>query len=153
MSDKKEEVGKLLIAAAFDASLRKLNIELASRDIVITSKTITTVIQISMEIVEATELKGEEQKKLVEKLVTKSVKDAPITEEKRKLLLSMIDEGIVGNVIDLVGRCNEHHFRKINRHIDVMIVKGIVLFWIQNFQQSSSWVTTKIHAQLINFIQ
>jgi len=102
MSDKKEEVGKLLIAAAFDASLRKLNIELASRDIVITSKTITTVIQISMEIVEATELKGEEQKKLVEKLVTKSVKDAPITEEKRKLLLSMIDEGIVGDVIDLV---------------------------------------------------
>ena len=86
MSDKKEEVGKLLIAAAFDASLRKLNIELASRDIVITSKTITTVIQISMEIVEATELKGEEQKKLVEKLVTKSVKDAPITEEKRKLV-------------------------------------------------------------------
>ena len=102
MSDKKEEVGKLLIAAAFDASLRKLNAELASRDIVITSKTITTVIQISMEIVEASSLKGEEQKKLVEKLVTKSVKDAPITEEKRKLLLSMIDEGIVGDVIDLV---------------------------------------------------
>ena len=102
MSDKKEEVGKLLIAAAFDASLRKLNAELASRNIVITSKTITTVIQISMEIVEATALKGEEQKKLVEKLVTKSVKDAPITEEKRKLLLSMIEEGIVGDVIDLV---------------------------------------------------
>ena len=102
MSDKKEEVGKLLIAAAFDASLRKLNAELASRDIVITSKTITTVIQISMEIVEATSLKGEEQKKLVEKLVTKCVKDAPITEEKRTLLLSMIDEGIVGDVIDLV---------------------------------------------------
>ena len=102
MSDKKEEVGNLLVAAAFDASLRKLNAELASRDIVITSKTITTVIQISMEIVEATSLKGEEQKKLVEKLVTKSVKDAPITEEKRKLLLSMIDEGIVGDAIDLV---------------------------------------------------
>ena len=102
MSDKKKEVGKLLIAAAFDASLRKLNAELASRDIVITSKTITTVIQISMEIVEATALKGEEQKKLVEKLVTKSVKNAPITEEKRTLLLSMIDEGIVGDVIDLV---------------------------------------------------
>ena len=102
MTSKKEEVANLLIAAAFDASLRKLNTELASRDIVITSKTITTVIQISMEIVEATALKGEEQKKLVEKLVTKCVKDAPITEEKRKLLLSMIDEGIVGDVIDLV---------------------------------------------------
>ena len=102
MSDKKEEVANLLIAAAFDASLRKLNTELASRDIVITSKTITTVIQISMEIVEATALKGEEQKKLVEKVVTKCVKDAPITDEKRKLLLDMIDEGIVGDVIDLV---------------------------------------------------
>ena len=102
MSNKKEEVANLLVAAAFDASLRKLNAELASRDIVITSKTITTVIQISMEIVEATALKGEEQKKLVEKLVTKSVKDAPITDEKRKLLLDMIDEGIVGDVIDLV---------------------------------------------------
>ena len=100
MSNKKEEVANLLVAAAFDASLRKLNAQLASRDIVITSKTITTVIQISMEIVEATELKGEEQKKLVEKLVTKSVKDAPITEEKRKLLLSMIDEGILdGDVV------------------------------------------------------
>ena len=102
MTSKKEEVANLLIAAAFDASLRKLNTELASRDIVITSKTITTVIQISMEIVEATALKGEEQKKLVEKLVTKCVKDAPITDEKRKLLLDMIDEGIVGDVIDLV---------------------------------------------------
>ena len=29
MSDKKEEVANLLIAAAFDASLRKLNTELA----------------------------------------------------------------------------------------------------------------------------
>jgi len=102
MSDKKEEVGKLLIAAAFDSSLRKLNAELASRDIVITSKTITTVIQISMEIVEVTNLKGPEQKKLVEKLVRKVVKDAPIADEKEKLLLDMIDEGVVGDVVDLV---------------------------------------------------
>jgi len=102
MSSKKEEISNLIVAAAFDTSLRKLNNELASRGIVITSKTITTVIQISMEIVEATALKGEEQKKLVEKLVKKVVKDSPITDEKEKLLLAMIDEGIVGNVIDLV---------------------------------------------------
>ena len=31
MSNKKEEVANLLVAAAFDASLRKLNAQLASR--------------------------------------------------------------------------------------------------------------------------
>tara|TARA_Y100001936_G_C16070339_1_gene670132 strand:- start:524 stop:940 length:417 start_codon:yes stop_codon:yes gene_type:complete len=99
---KKEEVANMLIAAAFDTSLKKLNSALASRGIEITSKTITTVIKISMEIVEATNLKGIEQKILVEKLVRKVVKDAPIADEKEKLLLDMIDEGVVGDVVDLV---------------------------------------------------
>ena len=99
---KKEEVANMLIAAAFDTSLKKLNSALAPRGIEITSKTITTVIKISMEIVEATNLKGIEQKILVEKLVRKVVKDAPIADEKEKLLLDMIDEGVVGDVVDLV---------------------------------------------------
>ena len=99
---KKEEVANMLIAAAFDTSLKKLNSALASRGIEITSKTITTVIKISMEIVEATNLKGIEQKILAEKLVRKVVKDAPIADEKEKLLLDMIDEGVVGDVVDLV---------------------------------------------------
>ena len=102
MASKKEEVANMLIAAAFDTSLKKLNSALASKGIEINSKTITTVIKISMEIVEATNLKGEEQKKLVEKLVKKVVKDAPIADEKEKLLLDMIDEGVVGDVVDLV---------------------------------------------------
>ena len=102
MASKKEEVANMLIAAAFDTSLKKLNSVLASKGIEINSKTITTVIKISMEIVEATSLKGEEQKKLVEKLVRKVVKDAPIADEKEKLLLDIIDEGVVGDVVDLV---------------------------------------------------
>ena len=102
MASKKEEVANMLIAAAFDTSLKKLNSVLASKGIEINSKTITTVIKISMEIVEATNLKGEEQKKLVEKLVRKVVKDAPIADEKEKLLLDIIDEGVVGDVVDLV---------------------------------------------------
>jgi len=102
MASKKEEVANMLIAAAFDTSLKKLNSALASKGIEINSKTITTVIKISMEIVEATNLKGEEQKKLVEKLVRKVVKDAPIADEKEKLLLDIIDEGVVGDVVDLV---------------------------------------------------
>lgn len=102
MASKKEEVANMLIAAAFDTSLKKLNSALASKGIEINSKTITTVIKISMEIVEVTNLKGSEQKKLVEKLVRKVVKDAPIADEKEKLLLDMIDEGVVGDVVDLV---------------------------------------------------
>ena len=102
MASKKEELSNMIIAAAFDTSLKKLNSALASKGIEINSKTITTVIKISMEIVEVTSLKGEQQKKLVEKLVRKVVKDAPIADEKEKLLLDMIDEGVVGDVVDLV---------------------------------------------------
>ena len=71
-------------------------------DMEITPQTIIKVLRFSIEVVEASSVKGKAQKELVEKLVTKSVKNAPITEEKRTLLLSMIDEGIVGDVIDLV---------------------------------------------------
>jgi len=55
-----------------------------------------------MEIAEATKLKGNEQKVLVERLIKKVVKDAPISDENEKLLLDMVGEGVVGDVIDLV---------------------------------------------------
>ena len=102
MSQKKEEISNLLVAVAFDISLKKLNEELESRNIEITPGSITIVIKICMEIAEATRLKGKEQKVLVERLVKKVVKDAPISDEKEKLLLDMIEEGVVGDVIDLV---------------------------------------------------
>jgi len=102
MSQKKEEISNLLIAVAFDTSFKKLNEELESRNIEITPRSITIVIKICMEIAEATRLKGKEQKVLVERLVKKVVKDAPISDEKEKLLLDMIEEGVVGDVIDLV---------------------------------------------------
>ena len=55
-----------------------------------------------MEIVEASALKGEQQKELVQKIVRKVIIEAPISDDKEKILLCMIDEGIVGDVIDLV---------------------------------------------------
>jgi hypothetical protein len=55
-----------------------------------------------MEIVEASEAKGEKQKELVEKLVKQVVMDAPISDEKEKLLLDMIDQGILGDMASLV---------------------------------------------------
>jgi len=102
MSQKKEEISNLLIAVAFDTSFKKLNEKLESRNIEITPGSITIVIKICMEIAEATRLKGKEQKVLVGRLVKKVVKDAPISDEKEKLLLDMIEEGVVGDVIDLV---------------------------------------------------
>jgi hypothetical protein len=68
----------------------------------ITPQTVIKVLRFAMEIVEASEAKGEEQKKLVEKLVKQVVVDAPISDDKEKLLLNMIDEGILGDMASLV---------------------------------------------------
>ena len=68
MSESKNaEVQNLVIAAAYDDCLARPQLKLESKGIVVTSKTITIVIKIAMEIVEASALKGEEQKILVEK--------------------------------------------------------------------------------------
>ena len=71
-------------------------------NIEITPQTIIKVLRMSMEIVEATEAKGEAQKTLVEALVKQVVVDAPISDFKEKMLLSMIDEGILGDMASLV---------------------------------------------------
>ena len=72
------------------------------KDIEITPQTIIKVLKYSMEIVEASEAKGEEQKELVEKLVKQVVVDAPIDDEKEKMLLDMIEQGILGDMAELV---------------------------------------------------
>jgi hypothetical protein len=57
---------------------------------------------ITMEVVELTTLKGEAQKVLCVKLIRDIIVEAPITDEKEKFLLDMIDNGTVGNTIDLI---------------------------------------------------
>ena len=99
---KREEVSNILVAAAYDAALLKLQSTLKERNIEVSSKTITQIVKIAMEIVEATKLKGKEQKALVERIVRKIVTDAPLDESKKSIVISMLDEGIVGDVIDLV---------------------------------------------------
>ena len=96
------ESKNLVIGEAFGHCFAKLKQKIDSMGIVIDSRNITLVIKLAMEIVEASALKGEEQKKLVEKIVRKIVVEAPIEDDKEKLLLDMIDEGVVGDVIDLV---------------------------------------------------
>lgn len=84
----------------FENSLRELRNR--TNDIDINAKTIISVVRFAMEIVEATTLKGEEQRVLVEKLVRQVIVDAPINDSKEQILLYMIDQGIVGDIIDLV---------------------------------------------------
>ncbi len=60
------------------------------------------VLRYAMEIVELTELKGKEQKDMALRLVRKVVVDAPISDDKEKLLLDMIDQGVLGNTVDLI---------------------------------------------------
>jgi len=71
-------------------------------DMEITPQTIIKVLQFAMEVVEASSTKGEEQKKLVEELVKQVVKDAPISDFKEKLMLDMIEEGILGDMASLI---------------------------------------------------
>ena len=99
---KNGEVSNILVAAAYDAALLKLQTTLKERNIEVSSKTITQIVKIAMEIVEATKLKGKEQKALVERIVRKIVTDSPLEESKKSIVISMLDEGIVGDVIDLV---------------------------------------------------
>lgn len=99
---KNGEVSNILVAAAYDAALLKLQSTLKERNVEVSSKTITQIVKIAMEVVEATKLKGKEQKVLVERIVRKIVNDSPLEESKKSIVISILDEGIVGDVIDLV---------------------------------------------------
>ena len=87
-------------------------------DIEVNSVNITGILRIAMEIVETTKLKGAAQKTLVEKVVRQIIVDAPITDEKEKLLLDMCDEGILGHTIDLVVAATKGEF-DINAAVQV----------------------------------
>ena len=81
-------------------SLVKLNEKIG--DMEIKAQTIIMVTKFSMEVVEATKLKGAAQKELAISLVRQVIVEAPISDEKEKLLLDMIDQGILANTIELV---------------------------------------------------
>jgi regulator of RNase E activity RraB len=71
-------------------------------DIEVNAENIMTILKFTMEVVELTTLKGEAQKVLCVKLIREVVVEAPIADEKEKFLLDMIDNGTVGNTIDLI---------------------------------------------------
>ena len=84
----------------FELVLQQLKSQ--TSDIEVNSVNITNILRIAMEIVEATKVKGAAQKALVEKVVRQIIVDAPISDDKEKLLLDLCDEGILGSTIDMI---------------------------------------------------
>ena len=71
-------------------------------DMTINAATIMQLLKISMEITEATQLKGEEQRKLCIKLVKDVIVAAPLGGKEEQLLLDMIDNGVLDNTVEMV---------------------------------------------------
>ena len=90
----------------FESSLKDLKERIGTMEI--NANTIVTVLRFAMEVVESTQLKGEAQKTLVIKLVKQVVVDAPISDDKEKFLLDLVDNGIIGEMTELVDEFFEH---------------------------------------------
>lgn len=71
-------------------------------DMSITPDSIILVLQYTMEIVELTTLTGPEKKTAVMELVRSAVIDAPMDAHIEKILLEMIDDGILSHTIDII---------------------------------------------------
>ena len=84
----------------FETSLAKLNTRIEGMGI--TPQTLVLISKYAMEIVEATSLKGSEQKEMVIRLLKKIVDDSPLEEEEKKLCSDLIEKGTISQMIDLV---------------------------------------------------
>lgn len=100
----------------FKNSMQMLKYKLG--DIEVSVENIMTIVKFAMEVVEITELKGAAQKELAIKLVRKVVVDAPISDDKEKLLLNIIDQGVLGNTVDLIVEASKGNL-KINNVVKV----------------------------------
>ena len=84
----------------FIDALKEAQDKLKDKEINISN--VMTIVQITMEAVELTKVKGEKQKDLAVKLIKKIIEDAPISDDKEKFLLDMLKEGVISSTIDLV---------------------------------------------------
>lgn len=84
----------------FDNCMKELKTKLVGVEVSV--ENFMVIVRFAMEVVEVTQHKGSAQKELVISLVRTVVVEAPITDAKEKLLLDMIDQGVLGNTVDLV---------------------------------------------------
>ena len=83
-------------------------------DRTVNPQTLMTLVKYTMEVVEATKMKGSEQREMVINVVEKIVRDAPISDEREKLCLDMISSGVLGQTIDLVVDATNGHLNVNN---------------------------------------
>lgn len=95
-----EATAEQVIDEAFQHLVDQVNGKLGDLDI--NPQTVMTVVRFAMEVVEASELKGEEQKAMVLRLLEHVIRVAPISDEREKLCLDMLSEGVVANTIDII---------------------------------------------------
>ena len=79
--------------------------------------------------------------------------------------LDLLILGVAGDADDLhavhqrlrhaqaVGRGDEHHVRKIEIHLQIMVVEGGVLLGVQHFQQRRGRIAAIVGAQLVDLVQ
>lgn len=87
-------------SSQFTSLLHNIKQTLGNKEV--NAQNIIELVQIAMETVELTKIKGEAQKNLAIKLVRQVVVDAPISDDKEKLLLDMIDQNVLSDTIELV---------------------------------------------------
>ena len=95
----------------FDSCLEKLKEK--CKNISINEKTIMNILKYAMEIVEITELKGDEQKNMSIKIIKKLLEDSDINEESKEKCIELIESSIFDSVIDLIVQASKGNV-KIN---------------------------------------
>jgi len=102
-----EVVAASLLDPVFEHALEKVKARIGVSEV--SAQSLVLVVKYAMEVVELVDLKGSEQRELALRLVRRVVQDAPISDEKEKLCLDMIDSGAVGQTIDLVIDATNGH--------------------------------------------
>ena len=93
---------KLSIAESYEHCLNKVKKIMEDEKVEVTVTTVIYIVKLTIEVLEESKVKGSDKKTIATKVIRKIIVDAPISDEKEKLCLDMIDEGIVENIIDLV---------------------------------------------------
>src|SRR6476646_4837356 len=55
--------------------------------------------------------------------------------------------------VERVGRGDEHHVRQIVVDLEIVVVEGVVLLRVQNFEQSRSRIAAEIRAHLVDLVE
>jgi hypothetical protein len=100
------------MSSLLDTCLAELNKRIDGLNI--DQKSIVLITKYAMEIVEATSLKGDAQKKMVLEMLKKVIQDSPLSNEEKEVCTKLVDDGTIDQIIDLVVDASKGEL-KINK--------------------------------------